>query len=75
MGCALTSESYLDLASVLVNNPNLWSLDLENNNLKDTGLHILCDALKKFKLPHSEARVGKLQFNPCLLSGSLKSFL
>ncbi|CAO2582700.1 NACHT, LRR and PYD domains-containing protein 14 [Lemmus lemmus] len=46
MGCVLTSESCLDLASVLVNSPNLWSLDLGNNNLTDAGLHILCDALK-----------------------------
>lgn len=73
MGCALTSESYLDLASVPANNPHLWSPDLENS-LKDAGLHNLCDAFKKFKLPHSEARIGKLRFNPCLLSGSLKSF-
>ncbi|XP_005351157.1 NACHT, LRR and PYD domains-containing protein 14 [Microtus ochrogaster] len=45
-GCLLTSESCLDLASVLVNSPNLWSLDLGNNYLLDAGLHILCDALK-----------------------------
>ncbi|KAL6086725.1 hypothetical protein STEG23_029616 [Scotinomys teguina] len=46
VGCILTSEGCLDLAPVLVNNQNLWSLDLGNNNIKDAGLHTLCDALK-----------------------------
>ncbi|XP_028750195.1 NACHT, LRR and PYD domains-containing protein 14 [Peromyscus leucopus] len=46
MGCILTSDGCLDLAPVIVNNPNLWSLDLGNNNLEDAGLHILCEALK-----------------------------
>uniref|UniRef100_A0A8C6RP83 NLR family, pyrin domain containing 14 n=1 Tax=Nannospalax galili TaxID=1026970 RepID=A0A8C6RP83_NANGA len=46
MGCILTSECCVDLVSALVNNPNLCSLQLGNNNLKDTGVHILCDALR-----------------------------
>ncbi|CAH6792904.1 Nlrp14 [Phodopus roborovskii] len=46
MGCVLTSEGCRDLASVLVNSPNLWSLDFGNNNLRDAGLQILCEALK-----------------------------
>lgn len=60
---ALTSESYLDLASVLVNNPNLGSLDLENNNLKDAGLHILCDALK-----NSNCHIQRLGLENCGLT-------
>ncbi|XP_055453439.1 NACHT, LRR and PYD domains-containing protein 14 [Psammomys obesus] len=46
MGCVLTSDSCMDLVSALVNNSSLWSLDLGNNNLRNTGLQILCHALK-----------------------------
>ncbi|EDM17967.1 rCG39476, isoform CRA_b [Rattus norvegicus] len=46
MGCVLTSEACGDLASVLVNNSNLWNLDLGNNILDDAGLNILCEALR-----------------------------
>nr|AAG45188.1 RNI-like protein [Mus musculus] len=46
MSCVLTSKACGDLASVLVNNSNLWSLDLGHNILDDAGLNILCDALR-----------------------------
>uniref|UniRef100_A0A5F8AG97 NLR family pyrin domain containing 14 n=1 Tax=Macaca mulatta TaxID=9544 RepID=A0A5F8AG97_MACMU len=46
MGCVLTNACCLDLASVIVYNPNLRSLDLGNNNLQDDGVKILCDALR-----------------------------
>uniref|UniRef100_A0A2K5UP14 NLR family pyrin domain containing 14 n=1 Tax=Macaca fascicularis TaxID=9541 RepID=A0A2K5UP14_MACFA len=46
MGCVLTNACCQDLASVIVYNPNLRSLDLGNNNLQDDGMKILCDALR-----------------------------
>nr|XP_054951152.1 NACHT, LRR and PYD domains-containing protein 14 isoform X3 [Pan paniscus] len=46
MGCVLTNACCLDLASVILNNPNLRSLDLGNNDLQDDGVKILCDALR-----------------------------
>ncbi|KAL1774398.1 NACHT, LRR and PYD domains-containing protein 14 [Sigmodon hispidus] len=63
MGCVLQSEGCLDLAFVLANNPNLWSLDLGNNNIKDAGLHILCDALKS-----SNCHIRRLGLENCGLT-------
>ncbi|XP_035297516.1 NACHT, LRR and PYD domains-containing protein 14 [Cricetulus griseus] len=60
MGCVLTSEGCLDLASVLVKNSHLWNLDLGNNNLMDDGLHILCEALKT-----PNCRIKKLGLENC----------
>ncbi|GAB1292520.1 NACHT, LRR and PYD domains-containing protein 14 [Apodemus speciosus] len=47
MGCVLTNNACEDLASVIVNNSNLWNLDLGFNILGDAGLNVLCDALRK----------------------------
>ncbi|XP_052031609.1 NACHT, LRR and PYD domains-containing protein 14 [Apodemus sylvaticus] len=46
MGCVLTNNACGDLASVIVNNSNLWNLDLGFNILGDAGLNVLCDALR-----------------------------
>ena len=45
MDCVLTSACCLDLASAIVNNPNLQSLDLGNNDLQDDGVKFLFEAL------------------------------
>uniref|UniRef100_A0A8I3WN57 NLR family pyrin domain containing 14 n=1 Tax=Callithrix jacchus TaxID=9483 RepID=A0A8I3WN57_CALJA len=57
MGCVLTNACCLDLASVILNNPNLRSLDLGNNNLQDDGVKILCDALQ-----HPNCNIQRLGF-------------
>ena len=46
MGCVLTSACCLDLASAILNNPNLQSLDLGNNDLQDDGVKFLFEALR-----------------------------
>ncbi|KAM4848145.1 NACHT, LRR and PYD domains-containing protein 14 [Urocitellus parryii] len=63
MGCVLTNACCLDLASVILNNPNLHSLDLGNNELKDDGMKILCDALR-----HPNSNIQKLGLEYCSLT-------
>ncbi|EPY85111.1 NACHT, LRR and PYD domains-containing protein 14 [Camelus ferus] len=55
MGCVLTSACCLDLASAILNNPNLRSLDLGNNDLKDDGVKILFEALR-----HPDCNIQRL---------------
>ncbi|XP_021086129.1 NACHT, LRR and PYD domains-containing protein 14 isoform X2 [Mesocricetus auratus] len=74
MGCVLTSEGCLDLASVIVNNPNLWSLDLANNNLMDAGLHILCEALKNPKCRIQRLGLENCGFSPVCCKDLLSLF-
>ncbi|XP_047373890.1 NACHT, LRR and PYD domains-containing protein 14 [Sciurus carolinensis] len=63
MGCVLTSACCLDLASVILNNPNLHSLDLGNNDLQDDGIKILCDALR-----HPNSNIQTLGLEYCGLT-------
>ncbi|KAL0629420.1 NACHT, LRR and PYD domains-containing protein 14 [Plecturocebus cupreus] len=63
MGCVLTNACCLDLASVVLNNPNLRSLDLGNNNLQDDGVKILCDALR-----HPNCNIQRLGLEYCGLT-------
>ncbi|XP_048217226.1 NACHT, LRR and PYD domains-containing protein 14 [Perognathus longimembris pacificus] len=46
MGCAVTRACCLDLATAILDSPNLRSLDLGRNNLKNQGMEALCDALR-----------------------------
>ncbi|KAM6174012.1 NACHT, LRR and PYD domains-containing protein 14 [Erethizon dorsatum] len=46
MGCVLTTACCPDLASAILNSPNLLSLDLGYNDLQDEGVQILCEALR-----------------------------
>lgn len=55
MGCVLTSACCQDLASAILNNPNLQSLDLGNNDLQDDGVKILFEALR-----HPKCNIQKL---------------
>ncbi|XP_012657371.1 NACHT, LRR and PYD domains-containing protein 14 isoform X2 [Otolemur garnettii] len=63
MGCVLTSACCLDLASVVLSNPNLWSLDLGKNDLQDEGVKILCDALR-----HPDCSIQRLGLECCGLT-------
>ncbi|XP_008052094.1 NACHT, LRR and PYD domains-containing protein 14 [Carlito syrichta] len=63
MGCVLTSACCLDLASVILSNPNLWSLDLSNNDLQNEGVKILCDALR-----HPSCNIQRLGLEYCGLT-------
>nr|XP_012599677.1 NACHT, LRR and PYD domains-containing protein 14 isoform X5 [Microcebus murinus] len=63
MGCVLTSACCLDLASVILSNPNLWSLDLGNNDLQDDGVKILCTALR-----HPDSNIQRLGLAYCGLT-------
>ncbi|XP_036922885.1 NACHT, LRR and PYD domains-containing protein 14 [Sturnira hondurensis] len=63
MGCVLTSACCLDLASAIVNNPSLQSLDLGNNDLQDDGVKILCEALR-----HPNCNIQKLGLEYCGLT-------
>ncbi|XP_023563904.1 NACHT, LRR and PYD domains-containing protein 14 [Octodon degus] len=46
MGCVLTTACCPDLASAILNSPNLLNLDLGYNDLQDEGVKILCEALR-----------------------------
>ncbi|XP_039719374.1 NACHT, LRR and PYD domains-containing protein 14 [Pteropus medius] len=63
MGCVLTSACCLDLASAILNNPNLRSLDLGNNDLQDDGVKILCEALR-----HPNCNIQRLGLEYCGLT-------
>ncbi|XP_046926215.1 NACHT, LRR and PYD domains-containing protein 14 [Lynx rufus] len=63
MGCALTSMCCLDLASAILNNPHLQSLDLGNNDLQDDGVKILYEALR-----HPNCNIQRLGLEYCGLT-------
>ncbi|KAI4580921.1 hypothetical protein MJG53_010463 [Ovis ammon polii x Ovis aries] len=62
-GCVLTSACCLDLASAILNNPNLQSLDLGNNDLQDDGVKLLFEALR-----HPNCNIQRLGLEHCGLT-------
>ncbi|XP_037378660.1 NACHT, LRR and PYD domains-containing protein 14 isoform X2 [Talpa occidentalis] len=61
--CCLTSACCLDLASAILNNPNLCSLELGNNCLQDDGVKILTEALS-----HPNCNIERLGLEFCGLT-------
>ncbi|XP_053577992.1 NACHT, LRR and PYD domains-containing protein 12 isoform X2 [Bombina bombina] len=55
--CDLTQECCEDLCWVINRNKSLINLDLGMNNLEDTGLKLLCDALANRNCPIQELRL------------------
>ncbi|XP_058616116.1 uncharacterized protein LOC131530060 isoform X2 [Onychostoma macrolepis] len=61
--CNLTDRSCSALATVLGSDSNLKKLNMNNNNLKDSGLIYLCTGLKSVK-----CELEKLELNKCDLT-------
>ncbi|EDL24223.1 NACHT, LRR and PYD containing protein 9c [Mus musculus] len=62
-GCYLTSECCEEISAVLTCNKNLKTLKLGNNNIQDTGVKRLCEALC-----HPKCKVQCLGLDMCELS-------
>ncbi|EDL16255.1 mCG112844, isoform CRA_b [Mus musculus] len=58
--CGITERGCQDLAEVLKNNQNLKYLHVSYNKLKDTGVMLLCDAIK-----HPNCHLKDLQLEAC----------
>ncbi|EDL24221.1 NACHT, LRR and PYD domains-containing protein 4A [Mus musculus] len=63
--CLITISGCQDLAEVLRNNQNLVSLQVSNNKLEDTGVKLLCDAIK-----HPNCHLEDLGLEACELTGA-----
>lgn len=63
--CLITSSGCQDLAEVFRNNQNLKSLHVSNNKLEDTGVKLLCDAIK-----HPNCHLEDLGLEECGITGA-----
>ncbi|XDV23254.1 hypothetical protein PO909_027917, partial [Leuciscus waleckii] len=61
--CGLTEESCSALATVLRSNSSLKELDMSNNNLQDSGVKKLQDALK-----NTNCRLEKIRLSDCRIT-------
>nr|XP_012807474.2 NACHT, LRR and PYD domains-containing protein 8 [Jaculus jaculus] len=61
--CAVTSACCQDMILALKNNKSLSSLDLSFNNLRNDGIILLCEALKK-----TDSNLQVLELERCLFS-------
>ncbi|XP_076989657.1 NACHT, LRR and PYD domains-containing protein 11 isoform X2 [Tamandua tetradactyla] len=62
-GCFFNSCVCRDIASVIVNNQNLRTLELGSNNVGDEGVELLCNALK-----HPNCKLENLGLEECMLT-------
>ncbi|XP_021028470.1 NACHT, LRR and PYD domains-containing protein 4F-like isoform X2 [Mus caroli] len=63
--CQITARGCQDLAKVLRNNQNLKCLHISNNKLKDTGMMLLCKAIK-----HPNCHLEDLRLEACEITGA-----
>ncbi|XP_006868365.1 PREDICTED: NACHT, LRR and PYD domains-containing protein 2-like [Chrysochloris asiatica] len=56
-GCSLVPFSCMDLSSALKCNQNLTTLDLGQNSLGNSGIKLLCEALKSQRCPLTKLRL------------------
>ncbi|XP_008578092.1 PREDICTED: NACHT, LRR and PYD domains-containing protein 11, partial [Galeopterus variegatus] len=64
-GCFFSSDVCGDIASAIINNPNLRSLELGSNNIQDEGMELLCNALK-----HKNCKLENIGLEECGLTSA-----
>ncbi|ELK09147.1 NACHT, LRR and PYD domains-containing protein 11 [Pteropus alecto] len=64
-GCFFTNDVCQHIASAMINNPNFRSLELGSNNIGDSGMEVLCNALK-----HPSCKLENIGLEECMLTSA-----